>query len=207
MSPEYENISLSNFRNAELDPKLSPTPFQVQTNWHVITGASCSGKSTLIDKLGAKGFNTLPEVAREYFEGELNKGRSLNEIRKDRAAFTYRIFELMAAREKSLQSSKVVFLDRGLPDIIGYLRYAGMDPNIALHDCLQNRYASVFKLDRLPYIKDDVRAGDDNYADYFDTWISRDYSALGYKVISVPVLTPDERLDFILERLAEKGNI
>ena len=56
------------FRATELDPDLLSTPFRVQTNWHVITGASCSGKTTLIDQLADKGFQTVPEVARQYFE-------------------------------------------------------------------------------------------------------------------------------------------
>ena len=37
------------FRITELDPDLLSTPFDVQTNWHVITGAACCGKTTLID--------------------------------------------------------------------------------------------------------------------------------------------------------------
>jgi len=35
------------FRTTELDPDLVSTPFRVQTDWHVITGAPSSGKSTL----------------------------------------------------------------------------------------------------------------------------------------------------------------
>ena len=38
-------------------------PFKVQTNWHVITGAPCSGKTTLIEQLADKGFKIFPEVA------------------------------------------------------------------------------------------------------------------------------------------------
>ncbi|MHC4071894.1 MAG: AAA family ATPase, partial [Planctomycetota bacterium] len=44
------------FRTTELDPDLLATPFGIQTNWHVITGAPCSGKTTLIDQLADKGF-------------------------------------------------------------------------------------------------------------------------------------------------------
>ena len=54
------------YRLTELDPDLLSTPFEVQTNWHVITGAPCSGKSTLIDQLANHGFQTVPESARLY---------------------------------------------------------------------------------------------------------------------------------------------
>ena len=57
-----------NFRLTELDPELLSTPFGVQTNWHVITGAPCCGKTTLIDQLANQGFQTVPEGARRYIE-------------------------------------------------------------------------------------------------------------------------------------------
>jgi predicted ATPase len=63
----------------------------------------------------------------------------------------------------------------------------------------------VFILDRLPYQQDEVRAGNDETAAYFESWMLRDYSALGYNVVRVPVLPPEERLAFVLERLSEQG--
>jgi predicted ATPase len=65
----------------------------------------------------------------------------------------------------------------------------------------------VFLLNRLPYQRDGVRAGDDATAAYFELWTLRDYSALGYNVVRVPVLPPEERLAFVLERLSESGLI
>jgi predicted ATPase len=194
-----------NFRNTELDPDLLSIPFKVQTNWHVITGASCSGKTTLIDQLADKGFRTAPETGRQYFERELAKGKTINEIRHDRATITRHIYDMMVKRELELRAGEVIFLDRAIPDALAFYRVAGLDPNGILLDCFQNRYASVFMLDRFPYQQDGVRGGDDTSAAYFDSWMSRDYSALGYSVVRVPVLPPEERLAFILERLSEGG--
>jgi len=116
----------------------------------VITGASCSGKTTLIDQLGEKGFQTRPEVARQYFERELTKGRTIDEIREDRATFTCQIFDMWVKLESGLRITEVTFLDRGLPDIFAFYRFAGLNPNELLSDCFQHRYASVFLLNRLP---------------------------------------------------------
>jgi predicted ATPase len=195
------------FRNTELDPDLLSTPFKVQTNWHVITGASCSGKTTLINQLADKGFQTFPEVARQYFKRERAKGRTIDEIREDRAKFTCQIYDMWVKLESGLRATEVTFLDRGLPDGFAFYRFAGLNPNAILPDCFQYRYASVFLLDRLPYQRDGIRAGDDATAAYFESWTLRDYSALGYKVERVPVLPPEERLAFILERLPEGGLI
>ena len=62
------------YRTTELDPDILSTPFGAQTNGHVITGAPCSGKTTLIDQLAGNGFQTVPEVARQYCESEMALG-------------------------------------------------------------------------------------------------------------------------------------
>jgi predicted ATPase len=193
------------FRDTELDPDLLSSPFRVQTKWHVITGASSSGKTTLIDLLAGSGFRTIPEPGRQYFEREIAKGRSIANIREDRAALTRYIYGLWLKLHSRLRASEVAFLDRGLPDSLAFYRFAGMNPNQILSDCFQHRYASVFILNRLPYQRDGIRAGDDASAAYFESWMLRDYAALGYNVVRVPVLEPEERLVFILERLSEQG--
>jgi hypothetical protein len=75
--------SQHDFRATELDPALLSTPFGVQTNWHVITGAPSSGKTTLIDQLADKGFQTVPETGRLHVEREVARGRTIDEIRED----------------------------------------------------------------------------------------------------------------------------
>ncbi len=60
----------------ELDPIILSTPFKIQTSWHVISGAPCSGKTTLIDQLAGVGYRIAIETAREYFEIEMAKGRT-----------------------------------------------------------------------------------------------------------------------------------
>jgi predicted ATPase len=196
-----DRIAQTEFKDMELDPELLATPFKVQTNWHVITGASSSGKTTLIDQLAERGQLTFPEVGRQYFERELSKGRTVAEIREDRAAMTREIYNLWLEFNKELRASEITFLDRGLPDALSFYRFAGMNPNEILSDCFQHRYASVFILNRLPYQQDGIRSGDDISAAYFDMWMERDYSALGYDIVRVPVLPPEERLAFILDKL------
>ncbi len=200
-----DSNSQSNFKNITLDPDILATPFRVQTNWHVITGASSSGKTTLIDLLTKKGFLTFPEVGRQYFERELAKGRTIDEIREDRAAMTRQIYSLWLNFNDGLRTADVTFLDRGLPDALSFYRFAGMDPNGILPDCFQHRYSSVFILNRLPYQQDGIRGGDDTTAAYFDSWMERDYIALGYKVVRVPVLPPEERLAYMLDNLSDGG--
>jgi len=199
-SPEH------GFITTEVDPDLLSTPFGVQTNWHVITGAACSGKTTLIDLLADKGFQTEPETARQYIDREMARGQTLDEIFED-VATEPGIEDMQLRIEHGLRANDVAFLDRALPDSLTYRRLAGMNPNEILAECFHHRYASVFVLDRLPFLQNGARIEDDVIAGLLDEWLARDYSALGYGVVRVPVLSPQERLAFVLERLSEQGLI
>lgn len=197
--------SKHDFRNIELDANILNTPFKVQTNWHAITGTVSSGKTTLIDQLAERGFQTVPEVGRHYFERELARGRMIDEIRENPVALTRSLIDLMLETEFGLRANDVLFLDRAFPDALAFCRVYGLNPNEFLAECFRYHYASVFMLDRLPVLLDGVRAEDDVTAGLLDEWLARDYSALGYRVVRVPVLPPEERLAFVLEKLSEVG--
>ena len=200
-SPQHD------FRTTELDPDLLSTPFGVQTNWHVIAGAPCSGKTTLIDQLADKGFRTVPEIARVYIDRERAKGKTVNEILENRAVNQRCIVEMQIRFERRLRVNELAFLDRGAPDCLTYCRAMGLNPNTILAECFHHRYACVLKLDRFPFQPDGVRFEDDATAGLIDEWLARDYGALRYDVVRVPVLSPEDRLAFVLERLSEQGLI
>ena len=60
-------------------------------------------------------------------------------------------------------------------------------------------------LDRLPLRLDGLRYKEDALQDFTEEWHTRDYSALGYSVVRVPVLPSEERLAFVLGVLSEQG--
>ena len=189
----------------ELDPDLLSTPFRVQTNWHVFTGAACAGKTTLIDMLAERGYQTVPEAARPLIERELARGRVLEEIVENGDALVPVVADVQRRVEHGLRAADTIFLDRGLPDQLFFYRSFGLDPNELLPKCFHHRYASVFLLDRLAFQLDSHRPRGDTYTVLLDEWLYRDYAALGYRVIRVPVLPTQERLEFILEKLAAQS--
>jgi predicted ATPase len=193
------------FSSTPLDPHLLATPFEVQTNWHVITGAPSCGKSTLIDLLAARGFRTIPEAAREYMQAEIDGGRTIDEIRADVVDLQRVLFRLQLEVECGLPAGEVLFLDVALPGSLGWYRLFGLDPNEILPACFRHRYASVFMLEPLPIRLDDLRFDDEAITRFLDEWQLRDYRALGYRVVRVPVLPPEERLAWVLDRLSEGG--
>jgi predicted ATPase len=195
-------------RLTELDPGLLATPFRVHTNWLVIAGGPCCGKTTLIRQLARQGFRTVPEVARDYIQREVAGGHTPHPIRTDGATLQRRIKDLQLSVEGGLPANEVLFLDGGVPSSLAWYRAFGLDPNEMLPECFHHRYASVFALAPLPFRSDDERAEEvAGIAHYLDEWQIRDYGALGYSVVRVPVLPPEERLTFVLERMPEQGRL
>lgn len=190
-------------RTVALDPVLLATPYDVRTHWHVLTGPACCGKTTLVDMLSQLGRRTIPESARLYFDAEMGTGRTLEEIRSDGAGLQRGIARLQLRLENDCPSGETVFLDRAIPDSITFYRVYGLDPNEILPGCFKRRYATVFLLDRLPVRRARVLGPEDDFtSEFLCEWLERDYGALGYPVVRVPVLRPEERLAFLLERLA-----
>lgn len=188
-----------------LNPDLLTTPFELETNWHVITGAPSCGKTTLIERFAESGFKTAPEGARIYIEREVATGRTIDEIRADMPALQRGIKNMQLEIERGLPPEACIFLDRTVLDSLAWYRIFDLDPNECLGQCFQHRYASVFILDQLPLSLDGFRFNDEGYADFLDQWHMRDYTALGYQVERVPVLLPGERLNYVIEKLTERG--
>jgi predicted ATPase len=186
------------YEDVQLDPEILSTTYRVQTKWHVITGSVSSGKTTLIERLADRGYQTVAECARAYIEREMAKGRTPAEIRGNPDD----IRAMIAAQwetEQGLRTTEVLFMDRAYPDCMAFCRLQGLNPNDILADCFRHRYASVFLLERLPVQQDGLRIEIDDDAVLIDRWHVRDYTALGYEVVRVPVLPVEERADFILE--------
>ena len=191
-------------RKTPLDSELLSTPFKVETNWHVFTGAACTGKTTLIEMLAERGYHTIPESARPCLEREVDKGRTIEEIRKRGVDLQREIASVQVKNERQYQASEITFLDSAVPDSLTFYRIFGMDPNELLPECFYHHYATVFIFDRLPFQRNQTLGPEDAAnSEFLDEWLERDYTALGYHVIRVPVLSPQDRLDFVLERLKD----
>lgn len=199
--------SPTDFRNAELDAEFLTTPYSVLTNWHVITGAPSCGKTTVINLLAEREFQTAPEGARLYMESELSSGRSLEDIRRNAVLTEKGIAMMQLEIERGLLAEDFIFLDRAIPDCLAWYRALGMNPNELLRECFHFRYASVFILDPLPFHQNGLRYQDTTLQGFTHAWHIRDYHALGYTITRVPVMPPEERIDVILSTLSENGLI
>jgi len=89
-----------NYLTTELDADLLSTPYEVQTNWHVITGGPSCGKTTLINLLADRGLWMVAEGARLFMEREVASGRTFEELRADIAALQCGIKDMQLEIER-----------------------------------------------------------------------------------------------------------
>ena len=171
------------------------------TNWYVITGAPCSGKTSVISSLEQHGYRVVHETARAYINEELGKGKRLDEIKADMSLFEHNIFYRKIEAESSLPDKAIVFLDRAIPDSIAYFRFAGLDPEEPEKESADIRYRKIFLFDRLRIKQDEVRNENEEDSILIDRLIEETYVTLGYEIMRVPVLPVGRRVDFILENM------
>jgi len=168
---------------------------------HVITGGPGIGKSTVVNLLADRGYKTVSESARYVIEREQRLGtNSLPWI--NLKSFQQLVMDRQLEQESILPNSKTVFLDRGLVDGFGYCAKSGIEAPLRMVELSQGRYSKIFLLDPLPnYENDTVRLEDEVEAKIIHRAISEAYRLFGYELITVPVLLPDERVDYILARI------
>lgn len=175
---------------------------QRETNWYVITGGPGSGKTTTIQLLRNKGYTTTIEHARHYIDTQRITGKTVSEIRKNQQEFQSAILDMQIEQESWLSPNQIVFLDRALPDALAYYRYLNLPKDEKLEDALKKAcYKKIFILDVLPLVNDYARNENATAQMDIHALITEVYESLPFPVIHVPVLPPEERMEFILKCL------
>ena len=173
-----------------------------KTNWYVITGGPSSGKTTTINILRERGYKTVIEHARQYLEIQRFNGHPVEEVRSNQTEFQLAVLNMQIEAENHLNPDDVIFLDRAIPDAHGYYHYIGIPEAQALTEALKIlSYKKVFILDCLPIVQDDERKEDEAAQKKIHAALIDVYKSLPFPVVLVPVMEPEERVDFILKNL------
>lgn len=175
---------------------------QRQTNWYVITGGPSSGKTTTVNLLKERGYITTFEHARHYLDTQRLKGKTIDEVRKNQSEFQLGVLDMQIEQESQISPDVLVFLDRAIPDALAYYRFLNLPEDEKLTEAMRTvSYKKVFVLDCLPLVEDYARTEDMIAQKKIHALLLEVYESLGFPVVKVPVMEPEERVDFILKNL------
>lgn len=171
----------------------------------VITGGPGTGKTSIINHLKTTGFICYDEISRQVTL-QARKDGIEQLFLTDPLLFSQKLLDgrkqqfLNAAQS----SENIVFLDRGLPDVLAYLDYIGDSyPEHFIETCHNYNYDAVFVLS--PW--QEIFTSDNERYENFEEAIAihhhllETYKRFGYQLIDVPFGSVKNRSNFILDSL------
>ena len=172
----------------------------------VIIGGPGTGKTSVIDELIKKGYICYPEVSRKVTLEARRQG--IEQLFLEKPLLFSEL--LLEGRKKQhtdalQEESDIVFLDRGIPDVLAYMHYIGDAYPPAFDDaCKVYRYTKIFFLPPWEeiYSPDEERYENWEQAKLIADHLVETYTNYGYNLIEVPKDTVDNRILFILEHLS-----
>ena len=167
-----------------------------------VTGAPGAGKSTLLHEVAKHGIAVGDEVARSILQSE--GGMTLRAT--DPHGFALAMLEAQLAMWQAAPiDGGAIFYDRGFPDIAGFLRVEGLSvPAEVDRVCRDYRYdGPIFHAPawRAIYRQDAERIQTFEEAVASDMAICAAWRDYGYELIELPLSTPEERAQFVVDRL------
>jgi len=174
---------------------------------YIITGGPGAGKTSLIAALKKAGYACSEEVSRQLIREEA-AGHSQCLPWTNLACFANKVLDRMIAHyHQTAGHTGITFFDRGIPDIIAYLKAAGLPVPGRYYTALQqHRYQpQVFILPPWPaiYVNDAERWQTYDEAVQLYAAIRETYGELGFTLIEVPPASVANRMDRLLESLPE----
>lgn len=171
----------------------------------VLIGGPSSGKTTLIEKLKENGHVCYPEVSREVIQEAQKRG--IDQLFLEQPLLFSEL--LLEGRIKQFEAAKkenanIIFLDRGIPDILAYMHYIGDSyPSFFDEACKNHIYSKIFVLPTWKeiYVSDEERYETYEQAVLIQQHLVETYLKYGYELIEVPKDTVEKRMEFLLQNL------
>jgi predicted ATPase len=177
----------------------------VQKQIIVIIGGPGSGKTTIIEALSEKGYCCYPEISRQVTIEAKKKGIDQLFLTNP-ILFSEMLLEGRIKQYKNalLENHEIVFLDRGIPDVLAYMKFLGdAYPDDFDLAGMQHKYSKILVLPPWEeiYVSDSERYENFEQAKEIFIHLKETYEGYGYKLTEVPKGTVEERVQFILNTI------
>lgn len=172
-------------------------------NRYIITGGPGSGKSTLLDALSEQGFQCFEEISRIVIKEQ-------HEIGGDKvpwlnlAEFAEICYKRMSSQLDKCNANSKCFYDRGIPDIIAYVKRGGLPvPSKYFNKSKDyNRIVFLAPAWKEIFINDSERPESFEDSVEISLFLKETYFDLGFTVIELPRSSVLERVHFISNYLS-----
>ena len=171
----------------------------------VVTGGPGSGKSTLIETLQRREFASMPEAGRAIIRDQVKIGGTALPW-ADKAMFAELMlgWELRSWHEASALK-RAVLMDRGVPDVIGYLALCGLPVPTHVEAAAQmyryNRKVFIAPYWEEIFGQDAERKQDHKEAEETAQVMADTYMRFGYQLVELPRVSVEARVAFVLDHL------
>jgi predicted ATPase len=187
---------------------------------YVLTGGPGSGKSSLLRALHERGYTCSEEASRQLIMEEL--GRKSNCLPwMDLPCFAEKVLGRMreayqaaedpgsgnpaAGGKRIVPGRGPMFFDRGIPDIIAYLKVAGIPVQehfyAAARQCPYEKTVFLLPPWRDIYVQDPARRQTYEESERLCYEIRETYRSSGYHITELPPAPVKKRVHFILEAI------
>lgn len=171
----------------------------------VIAGGPGTGKTSIINHLKSKGFLCYDEISREITL-QARKDGIEQLFLTEPLLFSEKLLEgrTQQFKKASKEKESMVFLDRGLPDVLAYMDYTEETyPTYFVETCNTHKYDEVFVVAPWKdiFVSDNERYENFEQAIEIHSHLIKSYKRFGYNLIDVPIGSVEKRADFILDFL------
>ena len=168
----------------------------------VITGGPGTGKTSIINEFINRGYKCLEEISRQVTLEAQERGIEQLFLTEP-LLFSDMLLEgrVKQFHEAQTMPENLIFLDRGIPDVVAYMDYLGTDyPDRFINACRNHTYDHIFILAPWQeiYVSDNERYENFDQAVEIHHYLVDAYSKYGYALHDVPFDSIDKRADFIL---------
>lgn len=161
----------------------------------IITGAPGTGKTTLIENLKKIGYECYDEVSRKIiieqqrFNGKITPWDNTLEFAK-------LCYEKMFPQ---LFGNQLAFFDRGIPDLIAYLKFYNFQVPDYFYKSLKKYHKTVFFLPYWEeiYVNDPQRPQSKETAKGLHSCIYDTYASLGFELVDLGFSTVSKRVEAV----------
>ena len=161
---------------------------------YVLSGAPCTGKTTIIAELKKRGYSILKEGTEEIRK----------QFPENSQEFNHNLFEFRRKQiEEAHKQSRTFFSDRSIIDNIAFSKIYDIPiPKEFIKHSKKTNYAGVFIMERLEFYESTkTREFQREKQDLMHKTLINTYEQLNYTPILVPPKSVKERTDFILSSL------